>query len=355
MALLRLQIDDFRCFESVHLALDRRYNLFVGPNASGKTSVLEALFILGRGRSFRTRQLDRLVRHGQAGFRIVGWCEREGRMTVLGVGGDRKHTELRVGGAPAEGAAALAGHFPPQIIGPEIHKLLEEGPNRRRRFLDWGVFHVEQGFLETWQRFHRVLRQRNAGLRLSSGPSAASAWDHEFIHAGERLAELRHHYLQLLTPALLEVGHRLLDLDVSLVYHRGWGADETLAAALERSLTRDLKFGMTHVGPHRADVTIRTDGLAARERVSRGQQKLLAAALTLAQLTIEERTSVGECALLLDDPAAELDRASLERLLRAVHDLPVQLFVTALQPDLPGLGAPGALFHVEQGRISAIG
>jgi DNA replication and repair protein RecF len=355
MSLLRLQIDDFRCFESVDLALDRRYNLFVGPNASGKTSVLEALFVLGRGRSFRTRQLDRLVRQGQTGFRIVGWCEREGRLTVLGVGGDRNHTELRVGGAPADGAAALASHFPPQIIGPEIHKLLEEGPNRRRRFLDWGVFHVEQGFLDTWQRFHRVLRQRNAGLRLSSDPEAAGAWDREFIAAGERLAGLRQHYLQLLTPALTDVGRRLLDLDVSLVYHRGWGEDEPLADALARSLSRDLKYGVSHVGPHRADVTIRADGLAARERVSRGQQKLLAAALTLAQLTIQESESEGVCALLLDDPAAELDRVSLERLLRAVHELPVQLFVTALQPDLPGLGVPGALFHVERGRITLSG
>src|SRR5882724_3980280 len=112
MTLLRLEIDDFRCLERVRLTFDRRYNLFVGPNASGKTSFLEALFCLGRGRSFRTRRLDRLVRQGQSAFRLVGWCEQGGRETVLGVGGDRSHTEIRIGGAPAGGAAELAGHFP---------------------------------------------------------------------------------------------------------------------------------------------------------------------------------------------------------------------------------------------------
>ncbi len=155
----------------------------------------------------------------------------------------------------------------------------------------------------------------------------------------------------VLEPTLAEFGNRLLGLPVSLAYHAGWAAGETLGEALLRSADRDRRYGITHVGPHRADVTARVDGHIARERVSRGQQKLLAAALTLAQLAVQEARAPGTGALLLDDPAAELDPANLGRLLKVVRELQVQLFVTALSPDLGGLGQPGALFHVEHGRV----
>ncbi len=353
MTLARLEIDEFRCLERAGVRFDPHYNLFVGPNASGKTSLLEAIFFLGRGRSFRTRRLDRLIRQGQDGFRLVGWVEGQGRSTVLGIGASRQSTEMRIGGAPASSAAELASYFPPQIIDPEVHKLLEEGPQRRRRFLDWGVFHVEPGFLEAWQRYHRALRQRNAALKPSADPRSSAVWDPELLAAGQRLDDMRRAYLKLLAPRLADFGSRLLGLDVSLVYQPGWAQGETFAEALLRSGERDRRFGVTHVGVHRADVGVRVDGHLARERVSRGQQKLLAAALTLAQLAIQEARAPGTGALLLDDPAAELDGQRLELLLSLVRELKVQLFVTALRADLPGLGAPGRLFHVEQGRIEA--
>ncbi len=352
MTLARLDIEAFRCLEKVRLELDPRYNLFVGPNASGKTSLLEAGFFLGRGRSFRTRRLDRLVRTQQERFQVVGWVRREGLETVLGVGGDRKSSEIRIGGSPAASAALLSAYFAPQIIDPEIHKLLEEGPHRRRRFLDWGVFHVEPQLLEVWHRYHRALRQRNAALKPTTDPAVSSAWDIELISAGERLDALRRRYLERLAPTLSAFGQRLLGLPVSLSYQSGWLADIDLTEALARSADRDRRYGLTHMGPHRADISVRVSGQLAKERVSRGQQKLLASALILAQLAVQEEEAPGRGALLLDDPAAELDHQSLSRLLALVSELPVQLFVTALRADLPGLGQPGTVFHVEQGCIT---
>lgn len=352
MSLISLQVEQFRCLEKVGLSFDPHYNLFVGANASGKTSLLEALFFLGRGRSFRTRRLERLIRSGQPEFTLVGRVARSGRETVLGVRGTRRATEIRVGGAAATSAADLAEHFPPQIIDPEVHKLLEEGPGRRRRFLDWGVFHVEQAFMGAWQRYHRALRQRNAALRVSGSQQLANAWSAELVSAGEELAEMRAGYLKALAEPLAEIGRLLLGLDVTLGYHRGWPADVGLGEALGQAVERDRRYGVTHVGPHRADVVARVDGIEVKERVSRGQQKLVAAALTLAQLRLQEGSSPGRSALLLDDPAAELDAANLERLLAVVRALPVQLFVTSLRPDFHSLGTPGRMFHVERGAVT---
>lgn len=352
MALTWVRIEQFRCFERIELELDANFNFFVGANASGKTSLLEALFFLGRGRSFRSRRLEALIRQGQKEFLVVGRVRSpEQGLVTLGIRGAREGTEVRVAGKPAHGAAQLAEYFPPQVIDPEVHKLLEEGPGRRRRFLDWGVFHVEPTFLETWQRYHKALRQRNAALKLGQDDDSIRVWEAELATAGEVLGEQRRTYLQTLAEPLARVGHALLGVDLATVYHQGWPDDTSLADCLKRDLERDRRYRATQHGPHRADVVVRIEGHNAKDRVSRGQQKLLAAGLTLAQLELQEQERPGRSALLLDDPAAELDAANLERLLTCVRALPVQLIVTSLREDVPGLPGQGARFHVEHGRI----
>ena len=351
MPLVSLQLERFRCIHEATLGFDSRYNLIVGANASGKTSLLEALYFLGRGRSFRTRRLDRVIQQGQPDFLAVGKVVNPPVATMLGLRGTRGATEIRVAGAPASSAAELALHFPPQVIDPDVHKLLEEGPTRRRRFLDWGVFHVEPFFMDAWQRYHRALRQRTAALRGDAG--GVAAWNVELATAGELLAERRGAYLELLAPFVQNIGQQLLQHKVELAYQRGWAAGVPYSQALEEGRERDQRFGITHLGPHRADIAVRVDGVAAKERVSRGQQKLLAAGLILAQVALQETYTPGRTALLLDDPAAELDPENLERLVGVVRTLPVQLFVTSLRQDLPGFGAPGAMFHVERGVVTA--
>jgi DNA replication and repair protein RecF len=350
MPLTWLQVEQFRCLERVELALDPHFNLFVGPNASGKTSLLEAFFFLGRGRSFRTRRLETLVRQGQKSFLIVGKTDGE-LATTLGIRGGREGTEIRIGGRPAQSAAELAEYFPPQVIDPEIHKLLEEGPGRRRRFLDWGVFHVEHAFLPTWQRYHKALRQRNAALKQDLPDEAVSIWDLELAEAGEALDRQRRAYLERLREPLARVGGRLLDLEPCLVYHRGWPDESPLGDTLRRDIERDRRYKATQHGPHRADIVARVQGHAARDRVSRGQQKLLAAGLTLAQLELQEADRPGRAALLLDDPAAELDAGNLARLLECVRGLQTQLLVTSLTAGIAGLPEGGRMFHVERGSI----
>lgn len=343
--------ENFRCLATVELELDARANLFVGPNASGKTSLLEAAFFLGRGRSFRCRRREALIRHGHAEFLLAGRSQAGPAPTALGVRAGRDETEWRLGGAPAAGIADLAEQFPAQVIDPEIHKLLEEGPGRRRRFLDWGVFHVEPTFLTNWRRYHQALRQRNAALKQEHGDEGLAAWEQELAASGEELARQRDGYLALLAGPLESIGLALLDRPITLVHGAGWDRDRPLVETLRDSRERDRRYRATQAGPHRADATIQVGGRTAKDQVSRGQQKLVASALMLAQLEIQERQRPGRSALLLDDPAAELDRENLARLMAIVQESPAQLWVTSLRPDIPGMPARARVFHVEQGEI----
>lgn len=355
MILSELTVHNFRCIEQAELSLHPGRNLIWGANGSGKTSLLEAMFLLGRGRSFRTRNSERLIRQGQGRLVVFGRTNAagtdDGRLThAVGVEVDRRDgTRARVDAAAVASLADLSRVFAVQVIDPEIHKLIEEGGRRRRRWLDWAVFHVEPRFADWWVRYGRAVRQRNASLRERS--AGTRAWDVEVSTLGERISEARRALVVQLQPYWEQVVAGLDCPKGELHYFRGWGAQHSLAEALDASRSRDEARGLTHAGPHRADVLIRAGGRVAREVLSRGQQKLMAVALTLAQLRLLKAVSGTTPTLLLDDPAAELDSAHLAHFVREIAGLDCQLIITALQSETAAFGVPDRVFHVEQGRV----
>jgi DNA replication and repair protein RecF len=264
--------------------------------------------------------------------------------------------EVRAAGRPVSGLAELATLFPVQAIDPEVHRLIEGGPAERRRFLDWGVFHVEPNFVDHWRRFQRALRQRNAALKAGQPASAIHAWEPELIEAGEAVQEFRIRYMAAVEPHIRAVSARLLGAPLELSLHRGWSMERTLAESIAASWPRDVERGLTHVGPHRADIAVRYAEQSARDRISRGQQKLAAAALLLGQLRADAELGSSVAALLVDDPAAELDSRNLELLITEILALPSQLILTVLDARNPAFdGLPGgARFHVEHGKVTRL-
>lgn len=354
MTLVHIDIEQFRCIEKAHLELAPDANLIVGPNASGKTSLLEAIYLLGSGHSFRTRQFEKLIRHSADSLLAVAKVSGAGGFEIVGMRGKADNRELRVNGQPARGLADLVARLPVQVIDPEVHRLLEDGPVRRRHFLDWGVFHVERRFHEAWRRYQRALKQRNAALRSKQPLGALRAWDQELVEQGTLVAEFREGYVQSLRPFVARLGKELLDLDVEIEHHRGWRQQVDLGIALQESTARDQVRGATSTGPHRADLMVKVDGLTTKDRISRGQQKMLACALLLAQQAYRSEIGAPPACLLLDDPAAELDVDNLGKLLRAVFAVPTQLVVTALNPDALKHFKYARLFHVEHGAVQPV-
>ena len=352
MPLAELALENLRCIQRAELVPAPGINLIFGPNASGKTSLLEGIYLLGRGRSFRTRNSERLIRHGEGTLnavgRTLGALSQRLRVEVA----RNEATRAEIAGVAVGSLAQLAQAFPVQIIEPGVHRLIEEGSPRRRRWLDWAVFHVEPNFIDTWQRYARAVRQRNAALRMA--PDTARTWDSELVRHGEALNAARLRLLGSLKPHWAETVRQLADLPADLVYSTGWKQGLSLEESLTDSWERDRRRGLSHSGPHRADVYVRIDGRAAREILSRGQQKLVATAMILAQLKLlRELTSVVPT-LLLDDPAAELDVEKLARFVEQVKSLHCQLILTSLEAAREPFGPPERTFHVEHGRVQPV-
>jgi len=353
MSLIEITVADLRCIERAELVVAPSLTLLWGDNGAGKTSLLEAMFMLGRGRSFRTRNNERLIRYGQDRLRVIGRVtELNQTEQVLGFEVSREGTIARIHGRPAESLAELSQVFPVQAIDPGVHRLVEEGGHRRRRWLDWAVFHVEPRFMERWLRYTRALKQRNAALKHPGDD--VGAWDPELARLGESIAESRRRLLELLDPYWRETVTALSGLEVGLHYLRGWSQDQTLLEALQGSRARDEQRQVTHTGPHRADVAVRLHGRPARDVLSRGQQKLVAAAMTVAQLRLLQDATKVAPTLLLDDPAAELDAERLERFIAQVAQLRCQLVVTSLQSGSRLFGTPERTFRVEHGRVEPV-
>ncbi len=354
MPLKTFKCADFRCLEDIELALDPHYNLLYGRNASGKTSLLEAIAYLGRGRSFRGAATEDLVRHGAREFVLYARIDSGAREATAGVSNGRAGLEIHVDGDKVSSAAALAEVLPLQVLDPDIHELVAAGPEGRRRYIDWIAFHVEPGYLDRWRRFRRALRQRNAALKEGPGRQALAGWDREFTESGLAIHEARERVLDIARPALEDIGEALLGAAVDVEYQQGWAAGSTLGDALAAGLERDRQLGSTQSGPQRADMKLCYDERKARRLVSRGQQKLLASALIIAATEVVQSQLERPLLLLLDDPAAELDEDSLGRLMQAVMALDCQVIATALQPDAVQFPEPPKLFHVEHGQVTEV-
>lgn len=359
MSLGQLSIQNLRCLHQADLDLHPGRNLIVGANGSGKTSLLEAIFLLGRGRSFRTRNSERLITHGESRLVVFGRTQPEnsGTPTALGIQVTRgEPTVAKIQGEFTQTLATLSEVLPVQVIDPGVHKLVEDSAFRRRRWMDWATFHVEHGFVDVWGSYTRTLKQRNAALRQSLANGAAgspqlAAWDIELVQLGERLAQSRRRMLEALQPHWEETVLALSGLKPELVYFQGWARDSSLVTALQASRERDLARGSTQVGPHRADILLKLNGKLARDILSRGQQKLVAVAMILAQLRLLTQLLPEPPLLLLDDPAAELDPERLSLFISQVAPLRCQLVLTSLTAGGQPFGQPDRMFHVEQGRV----
>ncbi len=348
MRITELRIENLRNLAEAAFGAHPDLNVFYGANGAGKTSVLEALFVVSRGKSFRTARAEELIGPKTGAFRIFLGREGQGSTRRIGLERDARQWRARRDGQDVAALSDLSADLPLVLLEPNSHLLVSGPPDGRRRYLDRGVFHVEPGYLGLWRRYVRALRQRNAALR-SRDAAVLDGLDPVLAQAGERLNEARSAYCDRLAAVLPDClyDEKPALRDIALRFEPGWKSGP-LAEALAAGRSRDLDQGMSGQGPHRAEIALLRGGQPIRTVLSRGEQKGLAAALLLAQGRM--LAEAGERPLfLLDDLASEFDAAHLDGVLEKVRACAGQVWVTGV--ERLALDAPHSVFHVEHGQV----
>jgi len=357
MSLVSLELWNIRIYERTKLEPNPHLNLISGANASGKTTLLEAIYLLGTGRSFRTAQTDQLGRNGSPDLSVVGRLRKDDGETVrLGLVHSIAGRRMSINGLEQKQASNLALHLPLQVISPDTHYDFQQNAKHRRGVLDWGLFHVEPDFNKLWIRYQRILHQRNAALKDRSQIKARHAWDDELVEVGEILHAARAKLIAQLQPHFQSCCQQLLGNHhhVDLVLESGWNGEAGFGASLHQDRERDSARGFTHSGPQRADLQIVLNAQASRVSASHGQYKMLVIALRLAQIRYLFESKKRNCCLLIDDLAAELDPEHRARLTGFLASLPIQVFVTATESSLIDRDSwlSHKTFHVEHGVVT---
>jgi len=357
MKLRSLRIENLRLIESSEIDFSPDWNVFVGGNGAGKTTLLEAAFLLSHGRSFRSTVRDTLSREGSSGYSVFGEIERRDIAERVGLARHQRKLEARLNGS-AIAIGELMRLAAIVCFEPGSHALIGGPSDERRRYLDWGVFHVEQDFLATWRRYQRALRQRNVLLRQSAPEREMEPWNRELSVAATPLTAQRRRYFDALRPLATRYLREFLpELGAPLLAFRP-GFDDTLDLAESLAVTteQDRARGYTGAGPHRTDWSVSFERMTRREYLSRGQEKLCAFAFVLAQAHLFG-VGFGEWPVVcLDDLSSEVDATHLIRILGAIDASGAQVLLTgtAEPAELESLRRPISRFHVEHGRVARL-
>ena len=246
MRLTQLQIKNFRNLDNAQLIAVNGVNLIIGDNASGKTSLLEAIYYLSHVRSFRTQHVTDLILRQSPYLQLVANIEdTEQQIIPLGIRRSRNKSEIRINRQPVKRVSDIAAQFPVLAIHPDSYRLITGSPGQRRQYLDWGVFHVEHGFFQAWQRFKKALMQRNAALKSKQKFDVCQLWNKEINDTAHYIDELRQKYFEKLSPYISQLTQRFFINDtVEIEYKRGWPGDKDLIDLLEENLQKERLKGL---------------------------------------------------------------------------------------------------------------
>jgi DNA replication and repair protein RecF len=333
MILSYLQIENLRNLRSACFNLHPHLNVIVGANGSGKTSVLEAIYLLGSGHSFRTREISPLVSTDTTRLTVFARTNDEQSISIQK--SLEAPTQVRLNGYSCQTSSELAYFLPCQVFYHDLFHIIDAGPSVRRSLLDWGLFHVEHSYHLLLKNYKRALKQRNSLLKHKAMEKYFEPWNQILDELATKLDKYRHSYFIRLEKEFYTILPELTELDCSLQYYKGWdrkNSNKSLATLLSENYLSDLQRQVTHYGAHQADITIAINNTKAKLYLSRGQQKMVLIALKLAQAKLMEQS----CVYLCDDLPSELDDRHLEKLFSIIYNCKGQFFITVTnQESLP--------------------
>lgn len=331
MKLTELQITHLRNISSARLSFHSHINIISGINGSGKTSFLEAIYLLGSGHSFRVREIGAMVSHAQETLVVFGKTDSDQRVSIQK--SIHFSTKARLDGQPCLASSELAAFLPCQIFYQDIFQLIDGGPALRRGLLDWGLFHSVPGYHLLWKDYRRLLKQRNSLLKQRPTLQELAPWNSALNDIALPLDAMRYEYFQRLLLEFQVIIQQLTEMDCRLDYYRGWdkkNEGKSLLDSLNASHDMDSARQFTRYGPHQADLAVICKGFSIKQALSRGQQKMVLFALKFAQAKLLTKP----CIYLIDDLTSELDSCHIKRLTEFIKTIDGQFFITLRENDL---------------------
>lgn len=350
-----LRAEGFRNLAEVDIAFPEKFQCFLGENGSGKTSVLEALYYLSHAKSFRTSSLKQLIHHEAEAFSLFSTFTGGVVASKLGIRREQSgKQDMRFNGERLTGIAQVSQQLPVQFLDTDAHRGFASAPSNRRRFLDWGVFHVEHGYAATWQAYQKVLKQRNAMLKTGASGAELKPWTEQLIQLGTVMQTQRQQYISAFLSVFEQVWQELMQhLPLPIIsYYPGWKGG-CFAEALMQAASQDKRYGYTTVGPHRADISVIAQGVSVFDFFSQGQQKALTYALKVAQGVFLQQKTGRSVVYLIDDLPAELDSIRLQAVFSVLEKHASQIFITAIEMGIDWLVQQSAVgvFHIQGGIL----
>lgn len=348
-SLSEISVRDFRNISDQRLVFARNLNVIVGRNGSGKSSLLEAVSVLGTGKAFTGATASEFVSKGRQSSVVTGSVKVDGGHVAVGIEKTRSTTTCRVNAHAVKSASSLASYMPLVSLDSQLFQMAANAPAYRRAILDRTLFHVEPGYLALFQRYFRALQNRNQLIRRDSKDDEFRYWTEEFVEHGRNLDGLRRKCVAQLNCNLSRTENSTELGDVSLAYAAGWRDGIDLEEAVAESRDRERLMGATTCGPHRAGLKILLNGLPVRHTTSRGQAKLIACLIAEAQIKSLETDGKEPPILLVDDLCAELDRDSQQHCLGLLLKENRQIFITAI--SLEDLPIPSSFYDVRKFHV----
>ncbi|MBT1070709.1 DNA replication/repair protein RecF [Pelotalea chapellei] len=363
MYLRYLAIVGFRNLEAVRIEPGRRFNLFYGLNGQGKTNLLEAVYLLGNTRSFRSARLPEYIRHGQPQARIQGDIASAGIHNSIKATLEPGGRRVELDGKALHRASDLHGKLNAVVFSPDDAGMIRSGPEARRRYLDRAVYQSDIGYLHCWHGYQRILKQRNHLLK-SADKSGLEIWTEQLAQMGAEVIERRLQFVYQLNDimqrhyATISGGCETAGIAYRPEGIQGVRREEIFPQLLDlfdRHSRSDERFGTTTAGPHRDDVQFFLDGRPLKAFGSQGQQKSFILALKMAEMENLQSTFEEPPLLLLDDMSSELDSCRHANLVDFLTSRDVQVFMTTTERSPALLGHAAAhcsIFHVQGGNLT---
>ena len=311
MPLTNISIKHLRCFDNINISLSPGINFFYGANGSGKTSMLEAVFIFSSGKSFKSSNLQSLIKYEKENFYLKGFDNKKGYIVEV-----EKHKNKPISimlNNKKTVTSKLIKQFPCTPIHNNTFSFASAPPDFRRKLLDRSIFIAEDEFSSTWFSYHRTLKQRNAMFK-NNRISDIYAWNKKLADDGIILNDFRKQFfdktkieftglLRLLEPTTVFDFFNL----ISIKFFQGWSSNDSFLETLEVNKEKDLKRKTTTEGPHKSDINFLINDLDARQVLSRGEQKFFSILWSCAQHEVLIKHYQIEATLIIDDIKSELD------------------------------------------------